>query len=61
MPYFGTQVTQIELVVHKVKVVAILYNGSPVNVISSKISRSIKMAPDVNYNVTYGTAGITST
>ena len=45
-PVFGTKVTQVEVFVHKVKVIAILDTGSPVNVISSKLSRRIKLAPD---------------
>ena len=59
-PTFGTQVTRVEVVVHKVKVIAIIDSGSPVNFISSKLSQRIKMAPDVAYNVTYGTAGMNS-
>ena len=59
-PIFGTQVTRVEVVVHKIKVIAIIDSGSPVNVISSKLSRRIKMAPDVAYNVTYGTTGMNS-
>lgn len=59
-PIFGTRNTRVEVVVHKVKVIAILDTGSPVNVISSKLSRKIKMAPDVNHTTTYGTAGVAS-
>ena len=60
-PTFGTSVTRVEVTVHKVKVVAILDTGSPVNVISSRLARKIKMAPDVDHSVVYGTAGMAST
>ena len=60
-PQFGTSVTRVEVTVHKVKVVAILDTGSPVNVISSRLARKIKMAPDLDHAVVYGTAGTAST
>ena len=41
--------------------VAIIETESPSEWISSKVSRKIKMVPDVNYNVTYGTDGLIST
>lgn len=34
-PQFGTTITQVEVTVHKIKVIAILNTGSLVNVISS--------------------------
>ena len=60
-PQFGTTVTRVEVTVHKVKVIAILDTGSPVNVILSRLARKIKMAPDLNHSVVYGTAGLAST
>lgn len=39
----------------------IINTGSPVKVISSHLARKIKMAPDLNHSVVYGTAGMAST
>ena len=58
---FGTKVTRVKVFVHKVKVIAILDTGSPVNVISSKLARCIKLAPDLDHCLIYGTASMAST
>lgn len=53
--------TQVEVVVHKVKFIAILDTGSSVNVISSQLARKINMTPDLTHYVVYSTAGLAST
>lgn len=58
---FSTTVTRVKVTVHKVKVIAILDTGSHVNVISSRFFRKIKMAPDSDHSVFYGTAGLAGT
>ena len=58
---FGKMVTKVEVFINKVKVQAIVDTGAPVNVISSQLAKRIKMAPDLPYNKTYGTAGLNLT
>lgn len=61
VPQFRAAVTRVEVNINKVKVIDISYTGSPVNVISSRLAREIKMAPDLNDLVVYGTAGLAIT
>lgn len=60
-PQLGTTVTCVKVTIHKVKVVMILITGSPFNVISSCLVVKIKIAPDLNHLVVYGTAALAST
>ncbi|KAI0233462.1 hypothetical protein L0F63_002918, partial [Massospora cicadina] len=53
--------TKVEMVIQKVQVMAILDTGSPVNVISSKLMKKIQLAPDLEYNQDFGTAGPNNT
>ena len=61
LPPFGKTTTRDEVSIQKVKVKGILDTGSPVNVVLSKLMKKLKLAPDLNYNQIYGTAGLTST
>ena len=61
IPSFGTHVTTIEVFVNKVKVLAVIDTGAPVNVISTNLVKKIKLAPDLPYTEKYGTAGPIST
>ena len=45
---FGKATTCIEVSIQKVKVRTIFDTGLPVNVVSSKLVRRLKMAPDLN-------------
>lgn len=47
-PQFRTTVTQVEIKVHKVKVIAIHNNGYLVKVISSRFARKFKMSHNLN-------------
>ncbi|KAJ9074753.1 hypothetical protein DSO57_1003407 [Entomophthora muscae] len=47
--------------IQKVKIKAVLDTGSPVNVVSSKLVKKLKLAPDLNYHQLYGTAGLIMT
>ena len=58
---FGKTTTQVEVSIQKVNVKAILDTGSPVNAVLSKLMNKLKLAPDLNYNQIYGTAGLIST
>ncbi|KAI0219504.1 hypothetical protein L0F63_007512 [Massospora cicadina] len=58
---FGSTLTKVEVVVHKVRVMAILDTGSPVNVISSQLIKKIKLVPDLDYIKEFGTAGPNNT
>ncbi|KAJ9050146.1 hypothetical protein DSO57_1017138 [Entomophthora muscae] len=49
--------TYIELVVHKLRVRAILDSGAPVSIVSTRLVKKLKLAPDLDYNKEYGTAG----
>ena len=50
-----------EVAIQKVKIKAILDTGSPVNVVSSKLMKKLKLAPDLAYTQSYGTAGLSTT
>ncbi|KAJ9053142.1 hypothetical protein DSO57_1027239 [Entomophthora muscae] len=58
-PHYGEQhdYTYIELVVHKLQVRAILDSGDPGNIVSTRIVKKLKLAPDLDYNEEFGTAG----
>lgn len=60
-PRFGIYAMRIEVKVHKLKLVNIFDTGSPVNAISSRLDKKIKMVPNLNHAVFYGTAGMAST
>ena len=49
------------MAVQKVKIKAILDTGSPVNVVSSKRMKKLKLAPDLAYTQSYGTAELSTT
>jgi len=44
-----------------VKIKAVLYMGSPVNVVSSKLVKKLKLAHNLNYHQLYGIAGLSMT
>lgn len=46
--------------VYRIKVVAILDTGSPVNVISSRLARKIKIVSNLDHSVVYVTAVMAS-
>ena len=50
-----------EVAVQKVKIRAILDTGSPVNVVYSKLMKKLKLAPELTYNQSYETAGLSTT
>ncbi|KAJ9084929.1 hypothetical protein DSO57_1019105 [Entomophthora muscae] len=54
---FGKDTTQVEVSIQKVKIKAILDTGSPVNTVTSKQMKKLKLAPDLNYTQSYRTAG----
>ncbi|KAJ9086200.1 hypothetical protein DSO57_1006711 [Entomophthora muscae] len=58
LPPFGCTTTQVEISIQKVKIKAVLDTGSPVNVVSSKLVKKLKLAPDLNYHQLYSTAGL---
>ncbi|KAJ9055586.1 DNA damage-inducible protein 1 [Entomophthora muscae] len=47
----------IELVVHQLRVRAILDSGAPGNIVSTRLVKKLKLAPDLDYNKEFGTAG----
>ena len=53
----GTECTYIHITVNHKKVIAILDTGAPENIVSTKLMNSIKLAPDVDYKKSFGTAG----
>ena len=53
----GTKCTYIHIIVNHKKVIAILDTGAPENILSTKLMNSIKLAPDVDYKKSFGTAG----
>lgn len=53
--------TYIDIVVNKVHVRAILDSGAPSNIISSKFVKRLKLAPDLDYQQEFGTAGPNTT
>ncbi|KAJ9058792.1 hypothetical protein DSO57_1008602 [Entomophthora muscae] len=61
LPPFGRDTTRVDLALQKVKIKAILDNGSPVNVVSYKLMKKLKLAPDLTYNQSYGTSGLSTT
>ncbi|KAJ9051341.1 hypothetical protein DSO57_1005343 [Entomophthora muscae] len=58
-PHYGEQhnCTYIELVVHKLWVRAILDSGALGNIVSTRLVKKLKLAPDLDYNEEFGTAG----
>ncbi|KAJ9086953.1 DNA damage-inducible protein 1 [Entomophthora muscae] len=52
-----TDSTYIDIMVHKVKVQAIIDSGAPGNIISSQLVKKLKLAPDLDYQEVFGTAG----
>ncbi|KAJ9076856.1 hypothetical protein DSO57_1022299, partial [Entomophthora muscae] len=60
-PSFGVKVVKFKIVMHKVKVLAILDTCSPVNVVSTQLMRKLKMTPDVDYFILYETCRTSST
>ena len=53
----GTKCTYIHITVNHKKVIAILDTGAPENIVSTKLMNSMKLAPDVDYKKSFGTAG----
>ncbi|KAJ9077735.1 Ankyrin repeat and SOCS box protein 3 [Entomophthora muscae] len=53
--------TYIDMVVHKVKVRAIIDSGAPGNIVSSKLMKKLKLAPDLDYQEVFGTADLLTT
>ncbi|KAJ9049495.1 hypothetical protein DSO57_1023733 [Entomophthora muscae] len=47
----------IDMVVHKVKVKAIIDSGAPGNIVSSRLVKKLKLAPDLGYQEVFGTEG----
>ena len=58
---FGKNATKVEVFINKVKVIAIVYMGAPVNIILSNLAKHIKMYPELPFSETYSTAGLSST
>ncbi|KAJ9070135.1 hypothetical protein DSO57_1011530 [Entomophthora muscae] len=54
LPPFGCTTTHVEISIQKVKIKAVLDTGSPVNVVSSKLAKKLKLASDLNYHQLYG-------
>ncbi|KAJ9069700.1 hypothetical protein DSO57_1015779 [Entomophthora muscae] len=63
MPYFEMAFFEMLFLKWRVlpKIKAVLDTGSPVNVVSSKLVKKLKLAPNLNYHQTYGTAGLSMT
>ena len=57
----GTHCTYIDMVVNKVKVRAIIDSGAPNNIVSSRLVKRLKLAPDLDYQEEFGTAGPATT
>ncbi|KAJ9080622.1 hypothetical protein DSO57_1023001 [Entomophthora muscae] len=53
--------TCVEISIQKVNIKAVLDTGSPVNAVSSKLVKKLKLAPNLNYHQLYGTAGLSMT
>ncbi|KAJ9055751.1 hypothetical protein DSO57_1000609 [Entomophthora muscae] len=49
--------TYIELIVHKLRVRAILDYGAPGNIVSTRLVKKLKLEPDLDYNKGFGTTG----
>ncbi|KAJ9066160.1 hypothetical protein DSO57_1012351 [Entomophthora muscae] len=49
--------TYIELVVHKLRVRAILDSRAPENIVSTRLVKKLKLLPDLDYNKEFGTTG----
>ncbi|KAJ9088182.1 hypothetical protein DSO57_1025735 [Entomophthora muscae] len=49
--------TYIKLVVHKLRVQAILDSGAPGNIVFTRLVKKLKLAPDLDYEEDFGTAG----
>ncbi|KAJ9078891.1 hypothetical protein DSO57_1002127 [Entomophthora muscae] len=49
--------TYIKLAAHKLWVRAILYSGAPGNVVLTRLFKKLKLAPELDYNEEFGTAG----
>ena len=49
--------THIELLVHKLRVSTILDSGAPGNIVSTRLFKKLKLAPDLDYNEEFSTAG----
>ncbi|KAJ9070525.1 hypothetical protein DSO57_1007149 [Entomophthora muscae] len=58
---FGYTTTQVEISIQKVKIKDVLDIVSPENVVFSKLVEKLKLAPDLNYHQSYGTAGLSMT
>ncbi|KAJ9053512.1 hypothetical protein DSO57_1023551 [Entomophthora muscae] len=58
-PHYGEQhnCTYIELVVHRLQVRAILDSGAPGNIVSTRLVKKLKLAPELDYNEEFGTEG----
>ncbi|KAJ9064562.1 DNA damage-inducible protein 1 [Entomophthora muscae] len=61
LPPFGCTTTRVEISIQKVKIKAVLDTGSLVNIVSSKLVKKLKLAPDLNYHQLYGMAGLPMT
>ncbi|KAJ9068807.1 hypothetical protein DSO57_1024996 [Entomophthora muscae] len=61
LPPFGKDTTRVKVSIQKVKIKAILDMSSPVNMVSSKLMKKLKLAPDLKYTQLYGTAGMAQT
>ncbi|KAJ9083546.1 hypothetical protein DSO57_1033734 [Entomophthora muscae] len=57
----GCTTTHAEISIQMMKIKTVLETGSPVNVVSSKLVKKLKLAPNLNYHQLYGTAGLSVT
>ncbi|KAJ9072356.1 hypothetical protein DSO57_1028402 [Entomophthora muscae] len=57
LPPFGCITTCVEISIQKVKIKAVLDTRSLVNVVSLKLIKKLKLAPDLKYHQYYGKAG----
>ncbi|KAJ9051597.1 DNA damage-inducible protein 1 [Entomophthora muscae] len=55
---FYSECTYADIFVNKLKVQAIINTGAPINIVSSKLVWQMGLAPDIDHNKQYGTAGL---
>ncbi|KAJ9076553.1 hypothetical protein DSO57_1024970 [Entomophthora muscae] len=53
-----SECTYADFLVNKLKVQAIIDTRAPINIVSSKLVRQMGLAPDIDYNKQYSTAGL---
>ncbi|KAJ9073612.1 DNA damage-inducible protein 1 [Entomophthora muscae] len=56
-----SECTYADIFVNKLKAQAIIDNGTPINIVSSKLVQQMGLAPDIDHKKSYGTAGLDCT